>query len=82
MEEAGLQPVFATYFTSFGYPLLLAAKRLAGEGGQQAGVDMRPISAIANLTMLAAARLEATLIKWGARMPFGTTLMAIGRRPA
>jgi SAM-dependent methyltransferase len=82
MTQARLLPVFSTYFTSFGYPLLLAAKRLSGQKEQRGGADMRPIPVIANMALLAAARIESTLIRCGARMPFGTTLLAIARRPA
>ena len=79
--EVGLQSVFDSYLTSFGYPILLAAKTFGGGRKEPGGVDMRPLPGWINLPLLAAANLESALIVRGVRMPMGTTLIKIGRRP-
>lgn len=79
-----IDPVFGTYFTSFGFPLLLIAKLLSPKptnSSDHDDVDMRPLPTVANGVLLAAGRLEAALIRIGVAMPFGTTLLQIGRRP-
>lgn len=78
--RSGLQPLFGSYFASFGYPLVLANKKLAGGDGRASAVDMHPLSRLANWALLAAATLEGMVIQRGLKMPFGTTLMKIARR--
>ncbi|HZQ01773.1 MAG TPA: class I SAM-dependent methyltransferase [Gemmataceae bacterium] len=78
--QAGLRPLFGSYFTSFGYPLLLAVKKFGQPHAQQEGVDTRRLSPLTNSALLAAATIESVAIRCGLRMPFGTTLMKIARR--
>lgn len=86
-RTARLDVVFGSYFTSFGFPILLAlklAKRVRRpkrvEGTAQAA-DMNALPPLVNAAMYQAARLEARLITAGVRMPFGVTLVCLARRP-
>lgn len=84
-RSAGLEPVLASYFTSFGAPLLLLVKavnRLMGRGRHRAGFapDMRPINSRVNQFMLRLALAEAGLVACGVSMPFGTTLVCVARK--
>ncbi len=79
--EAGIEPLFGNYFTSFGYPLLLAMKKLKdGRRSDSSDVDMRPLSKPVNWALFGAATLEGLAIRANIKMPFGTTLIKIGRR--
>lgn len=80
--SAGFETLFSSYFTSFGFPIILAAKRfMRGKpGGEEAPADMRPIPGFTNEILLGAAMLEAWVIGRGIPMPFGTTLVRVARR--
>jgi SAM-dependent methyltransferase len=83
-RRAGLKIEFASYFTSFGFPLLLGIKGLRrlrpGTTGEQGAVDMKPISPPLNRVMRAIADMEAGCIVRGVRVPFGTTAVCVARR--
>lgn len=82
LADAGFQDVFSSYFTSFGVPILLAAKYLKrGKHSDDPAIDLRPISPLVNETFARAASVEGWLLNRGMRMPFGTTLLRIARRP-
>lgn len=86
-RAAGFEVVLATYFTSFGFPLLLGMKALrslrAGWSHEPSGpsADMRPLSPTLNGVMHGLATIEARAIEAGIPMPFGTTLVCLARRP-
>jgi SAM-dependent methyltransferase len=82
-HQTGFESLFGGYFTSFGYPLLRAAMKIAGERKTEPSpeVDMRPLPSLVNWALLAAATLENLAICANIRMPFGTTLIRIARRP-
>jgi len=86
LRSAGFEPLFGSYFTSFGVPMLLVAKALhAGDGEPAEGElapDMKPLPGIVNASFLAMARIEALAIANGVRMPFGTTLVRVARLPS
>jgi SAM-dependent methyltransferase len=84
-DGAGLRRVQATYFTSFGFPLLLAAKlvrrtRRAAEGAAAAGADMKPLNPTVNNLLLWLATLESHAIAAKFPVPFGTTLLCLARK--
>ena len=83
-REAGLRVLFASYFTSFGFPLLLVLKAMRpiqrrSSDTKIAAADMRPIPVLLNETMYGTAALEAYAIAHGARIPFGTTLVCVAQ---
>ncbi len=83
---AGFEVLYAGYFTSFGFPLLLGLNWLAklrpgGTADEQQAADMKPLPGAINGAMYAAARAEGFLIEHGLHMPFGTTLVCVARKP-
>jgi SAM-dependent methyltransferase len=82
---AGLRVERASYFTSFGFPLLLAIKLLrrlmpAKPGALEAGADMKPLNPAANGLLRLLSGAEARAILAGIRVPLGTTLLCLARR--
>ncbi len=85
-ECAGLRIEHASYFTSFGFPLLLAMKFIrrlrrpvqSDRAGQSA--DMESLGSTINGLLLCAAGLESRAIAARFRMPFGTTLVCLARK--
>ena len=86
-QSAGLEVVFASYFTSFGATILLALKAGAWLGtwfGARAAPalysDTKPLRRTLNRALYGTAWLEAQLISRGVRIPLGTTLVCLARR--
>jgi SAM-dependent methyltransferase len=84
LDAAAFDTLFSSYFTGFGFPILLAAKyaRTSNHETSDAGtaLDMRPIPAVLNETLAYIAAVEARALSRGLRMPFGTTLVRLARR--
>jgi len=82
-RSAGLHVLFANYFTSFGFPLILATKAMrrlrALWSSQPAAVamDIKPLTPAINEVMYRVARIEGRAVSWGIPMPFGTTLVCV-----
>jgi SAM-dependent methyltransferase len=85
-EAAGLRAERTSYFTSFGFPLLLALKLLrpqkpVGQREQsKAAADMKQLNPVVNDTLKWLSGLEARAISAGLRLPFGTTLFCLARK--
>ena len=82
-RQAGLKTLFASYFTSFGFPILLglqALKKVVGNIGPEQGAEFKRLPRIINAILFAVARLEAKVIGLGVRMPFGVTLALVAVR--
>jgi SAM-dependent methyltransferase len=87
-RAAGLDVLFVSYFTSFGFPPILAMNifnRLRRRRGKQKETDdvtfdLRPLGRIANECMFGIAKAEAEGVARGVRMPFGTTLVCLARK--
>jgi SAM-dependent methyltransferase len=93
-RSAGFEPLVASYFTWFGFPVLLALKaakwikhRLWGKAGPEhqdvarPAADMKPLPPIINSILYAAAAVEARAIARGLKIPFGTTVVCLARKP-
>jgi SAM-dependent methyltransferase len=78
--QAGLQPLFGSYFTSFGYVILRVTECFGGRT-ERSGIDVRPIPDLVNSTLYLVQALENLAIGRGLRLPFGTTVLKLGRRP-
>lgn len=85
-QSAGLNVLHESYFTSFGFPALLAIgvqhrlTRRARGLQERAAADMRPLPGFANAALYLAARIEVGLIAAGIAVPFGTTLVCLARK--
>ena len=75
LESAGFEPLFGSYFTSFGAIVATISKLKRGSSP-----DLRPLPTPVNEALLMAARAEAWAIRHGVHVPFGTTLIRIARR--
>jgi SAM-dependent methyltransferase len=86
LDTAGFDPLFSSYFSSFGVPILLAAKywgRAKQRTAEQvAALDMRSLPEPVNKALEFAASIERWMLARGIRMPFGTTLVRVARRRA
>jgi SAM-dependent methyltransferase len=87
-RAAGFDVLYAGYFTSFGFPLLLGLNWLGkfrshddAPHADQTAADMKALPGPLNGAMYAAARTEGFLIEQGLRMPLGTTLVCVARKP-
>jgi SAM-dependent methyltransferase len=85
-NAGGLQVELATYFTSFGFPLLIAMRALRwlkrAENDRQfaAAADMKRLNKVANGLLLGLSGLESRAIAAGWHFPFGTTLLCLARK--
>jgi SAM-dependent methyltransferase len=84
-RAAGLQVQYASYFTSFGTPLVLASKlarRLRGQNPASTSLaqDMRPLHRLLDAVLFGFAKGEAWLMRTGIRIPFGITLVCVARK--
>jgi SAM-dependent methyltransferase len=87
-RSAGFDILSIGYFTSFGFPIILASKMLKrlpwlrrkSRGGDEVLIDMQPLSRLTNGFMFWIAKAEASAIARGIRMPFGTTLVCCARK--
>jgi SAM-dependent methyltransferase len=83
LQAAEFDLLLSSYFTSFGAPLILAsnaANRLARKRATVDAPDMRPMNPVLNAAFYGLARIEAGLLKASIPMPFGTTILCVGRR--
>jgi len=86
-RAARLEVKFASYFTSFGFPLLLGLKIFRwmwpSESKTKVGTapDMKPLNPILNGILQFIAEFEASLLVRGLRVPFGTTVACVAKRP-
>jgi ubiquinone/menaquinone biosynthesis C-methylase UbiE len=84
LHEAALEAVFSSYFTSFGVPILLAAKLfgrlIANRPNLSPPMDMQRLPAALNESLFYTAIFEGWLLARGFRPPFGTTLVLVARR--
>jgi SAM-dependent methyltransferase len=85
-DGAGLTLVFASYFTSFAFPVALAGAALdrirggASSHDDFASVDYKPLRQSLNETLFRIAALEADAIVRGWRIPLGVGLLAVLRK--
>lgn len=86
-QAAGLDMLFASYFSSFGFPALLALNLVGRIGVRRRrepaalALDMKPLPSTVNEALYHLAALEGRLIARGLSIPLGTTLVCVGRKP-
>jgi SAM-dependent methyltransferase len=85
-RDAGFDVLFSSYFTSFGFPMLLALKimrrlsALLGRSEKGQTADMRTLHPTLNEGLYAAAAIESRAIVRGISLPFGVTLICVAQR--
>lgn len=86
-RSAGLEVRFSSYFTSFGFPLLLGLKIFRwlwsskSRKTANAAPDMKPLNPFLNDILRIIAQFEASFLVRGVKVPFGTTLVCVAQRP-
>jgi SAM-dependent methyltransferase len=87
IERAGLRVGRASYFTSFGFPLLFVMKMMRRLRFRRAGTrltvaaDMKPLNPFVNELLRRLSSVEGGAIAASLRVPFGTTLLCLARKP-
>ncbi len=83
-ERAGLRLQFSSYFTSFGFPILIASKILKRLRGSQPDSERRDearhLPRFLNESLFSMATIEARIIRLGLPIPFGITVLVLARR--
>jgi len=85
-RSVGLDVLLTSYFTSFGFLLLLGrnvVNRVVGRGGKviaSGTIDMVPLPRVLNEALFRLAVVEGGLVSRGYRMPFGTTAICVARK--
>ena len=87
-QRAGLKVLFASYFTSFGFPILIGIMTLRRIRRLIAGAavtaekssEHKLLCPVLNQLLYAAAMLEAKAISAGAAFPFGVTLVLVAAK--
>jgi SAM-dependent methyltransferase len=82
-RQAGFKTLFASYFTSFGFPILLglrALKPVVGGTRPRRAAEFSRLPSMLNESLFAVALLEAKAISLGLKMPFGVTLTIVAAR--
>lgn len=83
--SAQLRVSFASYFTSFGAPIVLLMKAVQGGSTRAAAAhvqaDLKPLNPVLNELLHTLASAEALAIVRGWRLPFGLTLACVARKP-
>ncbi len=93
LEQAGFKVETTSYYMMSIFPLVWAQRKLAPRRLQAKGpeseqdahdrtVDDLRIIPVANQVLVACLGLEARWLKSGRRLPFGTSLLALGRKPS
>lgn len=87
-RSAGLDVLVSSYFTSFGFPLLLGRNIIARAISRRRkldaspGIDMVPLPHLVNEMLFRLAALEGGLVSRGRGIPFGTTAICLARKRA
>src|ERR1700678_4214962 len=86
--DAGFDVEYATEFMSFLYPLMKTQRRWKdfvrkkkGEGLEETAKDDLSINPLLNAALDRVARAETFLIGRGVRLPFGTSIFLVARKP-
>lgn len=77
-REAGLQPVFGTYWNTLPFPLIVLRRKIFPPRDQESDVRLspRPIEALLNGAMA----VERAWNFAGLRLPFGSSVFAVARK--
>jgi SAM-dependent methyltransferase len=80
LRGAGFEPLRATYWNTLLFPLIVARRKLLAPPA--GGSDVHRFSAPAEQLGRLALALERAWLGTGARLPFGSSVFVVGRKPA
>jgi len=78
LDASGLTPLYATYWNTFLFPVMLLRRLLPASAEQESDVHPYPRPMERFFGMLLAG--ERALLRTGLRLPFGGSVLAVGRR--
>ena len=78
LRATGFQPIFASYWNSLLFPVMVAARKLL-PGGSGSDVWMPP--KIVDAACRGATAVERGLMRAGVRLPFGGSILAVAAKP-
>lgn len=78
LREAGLEPVFLSYWNMFLFPLMVIKRKIIG--GTQGVSDVRAYPAPVNAAFTALMWVEGQLVGRGIALPFGSSILVVARR--
>jgi len=78
LRAAGFRPIFASYWNTVLFPLMVATRKLLPAGS---GSDVRLHSGIVEAACRGATAIERGLIRAGIRFPFGGSVLAVAAKP-
>ena len=76
LAAAGFGCIRATYWNTLLFPLMVVRRLLPG-GGSEVGLLPSTLERLFDVI----ATFESALLRWGLRLPFGGSILAIGTRP-
>jgi SAM-dependent methyltransferase len=78
LGDVGLEPLYATYWNTLLFPLMALRRLIPGSG--QTESDVHPYPPLADAGCRALLGCERVLLRVGARLPFGGSVLAVARR--
>ena len=78
LENAGLQPIYATYWNTLLFPIMALQRLVPRSAERESDVHLYPSPIEALFGALLAG--ERRLLRVGIRLPFGGSLLAVARR--
>ena len=78
VEDAGFAPLYATYWNTLLFPVMALRRILPGSATQESDVHLYPPAIEALFGALLSG--ERMLLRAGARLPFGGSVLAVARR--
>ena len=78
IEDAGFAPLYATYWNTLLFPVMALRRLLPGSNGQESDVRLyaAPIESLFGALLAG----ERALLRTGARLPFGGSVLTVARR--
>lgn len=78
LRAAGFRPIFASYWNTILFPLMVATRKLLSGGS---GSDVKLQSGLVETVCRAATAFERALMRNGLRLPFGGSVLAVAAKP-
>lgn len=78
-RTAGLQPIYRSYWNTLPFPLAVLRRKIFSPAGPASDVRLypAPLEAMFNAMM----SIEHTWLRAGGRLPFGSTVLVVARKP-
>lgn len=78
LDEAGFSPLYSTYWNTLMFPVMALRRLVSSPNGKESDVRLYPPAVEALLSALLSC--ERALLRVGARLPFGGSVLVVARR--